>query len=57
MHRQTKGELLTWVERWTFAVFSYLECLIHAEDGITSLVSKEDSNKKRLGSELRAIRL
>ena len=57
MLRQIRDELLSWVEWWTFAVFSYLECLIHAEDGITSLVSKGDSNKKKLGSELTAIRL
>ena len=42
-----KGELLTWTEWWAFTVFSYLECLIYAEDDITSLVSKGDSKKKK----------
>ena len=48
MHRQMKGELLTWTEWWAFAVFSYLECLIHTEDGITSSVLKRNRSKEGL---------
>ena len=48
MHRQMKGQLLTWTEWWAFAVFSYLECLIRTEYGITSSVSKRDGDKECL---------
>ena len=36
IRRQMKGKQLTRIEWWAFAVFSYLECLEHTEDGITS---------------------
>ena len=35
-----KGKQLTWTEWWAFAVFSYLECLIYAEDNITFSVKR-----------------